>query len=181
MEIWKAIVEFEWLYHVSNLWRVKSFIWWKEKIMKTQINGKWYEVISLHKDKKIITRRIHRLVAVEFIPNHENKPCINHKNWIKTDNRVENLEWCTNKENTSHWWENGLYKIENSYFYTNRERFSEIRSIPVIQYTIQWEYIKEWKSAKEAGLNSGAHASDITRCCRGKAKQSGGFTWRYKN
>jgi hypothetical protein len=61
-----------------------------------------YYFLRLTKNKKQKNICIHRLMAETFIPNPENKPCINHKNGIKTDNRIENLEWCTNKENSTH-------------------------------------------------------------------------------
>ena len=61
-----------------------------------------YILISLVKDKKRTTRRVHRLVAESFIPNSENKPQVNHKNGIRNDNKVDNLEWCTNSENHVH-------------------------------------------------------------------------------
>lgn len=111
-EIWKPIEGFP-KYKVSNLGRVKSlgFInnlghFRKGIILKPWDDGKGYLKVQLHKK----SFRVHRLVAQEFIPNPENKPQVNHKNGIKSDNRVENLEWVTNAENTQHAYDNGLYK-----------------------------------------------------------------------
>lgn len=113
MEIWKDIAGYEGLYQVSNFGRVKSIdrvvlqkdahggyakFHYKSKILELPINSEGYNQLKL--DGKII--RVHRAVAQAFIPNPANKPFINHKDGNKLNNRVENLEWCTNQENQIH-------------------------------------------------------------------------------
>lgn len=107
-EIFKDIKGYEGLYQISNLGRVKALSFYKTvrggglqlmperfRIPYTKGTGKHeYHVLTLSNDKKISIAKIHRLVAVAFIPNTENKPCVNHINGIKTDNRIENLEGC---------------------------------------------------------------------------------------
>lgn len=111
-EIWKDILGFEGLsknYQVSNLGNVrKIFKNGNVKVKKKFILNNGYEVAHLQINGKIGTRLVHRLVALAFIPNPENKPQVNHKNGIKTDNKADNLEWNTAKENTNHSFANKL-------------------------------------------------------------------------
>lgn len=105
-EIWKPVPNFESLYYVSNLGRFKSLGGrlgnWKEKILKPKVMRDGYLYIRLSKDKKQLFFNAHRVVATCFIPNPENKKEVNHKNLIKSDNCVSNLEWVTPKENIEH-------------------------------------------------------------------------------
>ena len=96
MEMWKDILGYESLYQVSNLGNVRSLK--RNKNLALCDNGEGYMKVKLHSKPY----RVHRLVAMAFIPNLENKPQVNHINSDKADNRVENLEWVTNAENTKH-------------------------------------------------------------------------------
>lgn len=108
-EIWKDIPNFEGLYQVSNLGRVKSlekkvwnryqFIKKEEKMLKYGNTPKGYYTVKLYKNSTHCNKKIHRLVAEAFIPNPEGKPQVNHIDGNKKNNNVENLEWCSNKEN----------------------------------------------------------------------------------
>lgn len=122
-EVWKDIKDFEGIYQVSTFGRVKRLsrktinkgllgedkeLQLKEKILNPSTISKGYKGIVLTKGKKRYPKKVHRLVAEAFIPNPESKPQINHIDCNKSNNNVNNLEWCTNGENQKHAFLNGL-------------------------------------------------------------------------
>jgi len=105
LEVWKDVVGYEGLYQVSNLGNVKSLgneFSRKERLLKLSFQSKGYLTVVLQKDAKRKMVLVHRLVAEHFIPNIYNKPQINHINGIKTNNRIENIEWVSHRENLDH-------------------------------------------------------------------------------
>lgn len=169
-EIWKDILGCEGLYQVSNFGRVKSFKFGKERILKPGTNKYGYLIVILCKNGKVKHFYVHRLVAEAFIPNPHNYPCVNHKDECKTNNNVNNLEWCT-------------YTYNNNYG-TKIERISKNRDTskyfkPILQYTLDGVFVREWKSIAEAGRN-GFNQGHITDCCRGVRKTHKGFIFKYK-
>lgn len=120
MEVWKDIKGFENYYQVSDLGNVRSITRFIDnplgglkqltgKPMNPYLNKKGYLLVTLRNQHRKVAK-IHRLVAKAFIPNPENKPEVNHKNGVKTDNSKDNLEWSTNRENIDHSWSTGLNK-----------------------------------------------------------------------
>ena len=182
-EIWKDIEGYEGLYQVSNFGKIKSlpkFInnnskskkigyYSKEKILKPFYNPKGYLLIKLFKNNKNYTKKIHRLVAQAFVPNLNNLPQVNHKDGNKQNNKVNNLEWCTNKENQIHAWQHNLQK--------RRIGKDNPLSKKVYQYDLIGNFIKEWNSIQEVEKN--LKISNISSVCYGKRKTAGGYIWRY--
>lgn len=109
-EIWKDVVGFCGLYRVSNLGNVSTA---SGRILKPSTNPKGYAALSLYKEKKAYSFRVHRLVAIAFIPNPNNYDQVNHKDAKKLNNRVDNLEWCNNLQNIRHAHMMGLMAAPN--------------------------------------------------------------------
>ena len=167
-EIWKDKKDYEGHYQVSNWGRVKSIKFGKERILKLTKDKDGYFFVNLYKNNKSKTFKVHRLVAEAFLPNSDNLPLINHKDEDKSNNIVSNLEWCDVKYNTNYGTRNKRIGKSN----TNGKR-----SKPVLQYTLDGKFVREWESYRECKRNGFNHVSE---CCRGKLKSCGGFIWRYK-
>lgn len=171
-EIWKDIKDYEGLYQISSLGRVKSLWYGKERILKLGKDKDNYLTTNLCKEGKIKIFKVHRLVAQTFIPNPNNYPCVNHKDENKQNNTVENLEWCTHKYNVNY----GTAIERRTDKLLNREDLSK----KVYQYTKDGEFVKEWESTKECERKNGFYHSTVSACCNGKLKTYKGFIWKYK-
>lgn len=172
-EIWKDIDGYDGLYQISNLGNVRSLKFGKIKLLK-QINDKYgYKKVDLYKDRKTKTCKIHRLVAQAFIPNPNNLPEVNHKDENKSNNCVDNLEWCDRKYNMNY----GTAQQRSSCKRINHPS----RSKQVLQLTKSGEFVTEYPSICEASRFTELDKSHISKCCRGIKKSFGGFIWKYKN
>jgi hypothetical protein len=181
IEVWKEIKGLEGFYEISNLGRVKSisrvvkssiqkngFRITKEKIKPSQNNGNGYLQLYVQINNKRKIYYTHRLVALAFIPNPNNKPEVNHINGDKSDNRVENLEWCTRKENINHAFDLGLMK--------NRKTGKRVKVLQILE-----DNIVLWDSISDASNSLKIDSSSISKVCKNINKQAGGFKWRYYN
>ena len=183
-EIWKDIPEYEGLYQASNLGRIKSLQRTKQRLDGTHIQnvnerilisktGKYgYLKLLLHKNSIRKTYSVHRLVWSAFNGPIPEGMQINHINEIKTDNRLENLNLMTPKENTN--------------WGTRNERCAEElknrkdQSKSILQFDLQENLVKEYPSIKQVEREKGFDHSYIVKCCKGKIPTAYGFKWQYK-
>lgn len=157
MEIWKDIEGYEDLYEVSDEGNVRNKN--TGRILKPNKTHKGYLYVNLCKDGISKHKLIHRLVAQAFIPNPLNLLEVNHIDENKTNNNVENLEFCSRQYNVN-------YSIHK-------------RSKPINQYTLDGHYVATYKSTNEASRQTGINQGNIVQCCLGNLKSAGGFIWKY--
>ena len=157
-EIFMDIKGYEGKYQVSNLGNVRNS---KGKVMKQNKDKDGYMIITLHKDGKTKTHKVHRLVLSSFKANPDNKPQVNHKDENKENNNLNNLEWCTSKENVN--------------YGTRNERVAEKFSKPVYCITNNTIYKSSCEAARQLNLNQ----SSITKCLKGKFTQTKGYQFKY--
>lgn len=172
-ELWRDIEGYEGLYQVSNLGRVKSFDTKdkldrirKGRVLKGRKDKYGYIQVGLYKQGAASKKKIHRLVAEAFISNPENKPEVNHIDEDKTNNIISNIEWVTPKENLNHG--------------TRNERSSRKQSIPIIATNLNTGEYREFYGSRECARQLGLNQSNITKVLKGKQKQTGGYTFQYK-
>ena len=187
-EIWKDIEDYEGLYKVSNMGRVKSLKFGKERILKAFNNGNGYLQLFLWKDGKKKHYKIHRLVAQAFLENPYNLPEVNHKDENKQNNCADNLEFCDKVYNCNYGTRNqrvaeklrGRKQSEEhikkrAEKYTNNSKLSK----PVIAIHKINGLILEFSSTHEASRQTGINQGNIVSCCNGKLKSAGGYQWQY--
>ena len=140
-EIWKDIPDYEGLYQASNYGRIKSLYNYKRdgtNILKPRLKRGYYQ-LGLRKNKQRKWIALHRLIAITFIPNPDNLPCINHKDENKLNNSIDNLEWCTVRYNNCYG--TRLKKVAN----TNKTKRA------VLKFDLENNFIEEYISLSEAG------------------------------
>lgn len=172
-EIWKDIPEYEGLYQASNLGRIKSLERFRkgkngslvtvtERILKPSITRNGYYQACLCKNSIGKQYRINRLVWIAFNGQIPENMQVNHINEIKSDNRLENLNLMTPKENTN--------------WGTRNERVSKA----VLQFTLDDIFVKEYPSTMQVARELGFSCGHICECCKGKRKTAHGYKWKYK-
>ena len=196
VEEWKDIKGYEGLYQVSNLGNVKSLKrnTTHERILKQRKNRDGYLYVNLCKEGKTKTKKIHRLVAEHFISNDENKYSVNHKDGIKNNNNVENLEWATSLEQAHHAVKMGLWKwtddsknklrktlMESGLKNKNKNdhKGHKFGTVCVAQKDDNGNVIKIWDSISDASRELCVPVSHIVRVCKGIRKHARNYRWSY--
>lgn len=169
-ETWKPVVGYEGLYEVSSKGNVRNLK--TGRILKPIYSTNGYATVNLtraYNDKTKQTKKlIHRLVAQAFIPNPNNLSDVNHKDEIKTNNNLDNLEWISHRDNMN--------------YGTRTERMAKSNSKPIQQLDMKTRLIiATYPSLIGAELSTGINHSSISRTARGKCKSAGGYGWRYTN
>ena len=156
MEVWKKINGFE-NYEVSNLGRVRS----KRRVLKPFLNSKGYQRVNLGAHN---AKFIHRLVAEAFVDNPNGYPIINHRDEDKTNNRAENLEWCTHKYNSNY----GAAPAKSA----------QNHKVPVVQVLHNGELVL-WESLRAIEAELGFNHGNISKACKGYYATAYGFKWYF--
>jgi hypothetical protein len=175
-EIWKPVVGYENAYEVSNLGRVRSVDKYvnhnpsgmalrKGQIRKQILTKDGYCRVSLWDKYKGRYFAVHRLVAMAFIPNPDNLPCVNHKDENPQNNRADNLEWCS--------------VLYNGGYGTKGLRCSKSQSKQVAQYDKEGNLLKVYIGPVYAEKETGINQCAIRNCCLGHSKTAGGYVWKY--
>ena len=158
----KDVKGYEGLYAVTSCGKVWSYR--RQKFLKPRVNRGGYLYVNLSKNGKAKSYVVHRLVAEAYIPNPDNLPMINHKDECKTNNCLQNLEWC-----------DASYNIN---YGTRNEKVAISLKIPIIQFDLDGNFIREWPSATDVGKEVN---SNICECLKGRRKTAIGYIWKYKN
>ena len=178
-EIWKDIEGYDGRYQVSNRGRIKSLphvqknryskYTTKEKILAPRFDGDGYCCAALYTGGKREDRRVHRIVAETFIPNPEGKAFINHKDGVKTNNSVENLEWCTAAENAQHAFRTGL----NRGYRGQENKISR----KICQLTLDGKFLRFWHGVREIKRELNISYQNVEACLKGRRANAGGYKW----
>ena len=181
IEIWKDVKGYEGLYQVSNLGRVKSYdkkviqkhYWsgemvihtYKGRMMALQTQNNGYIIANLTKNKRQRKHLVHRLVATAFLQKEVGKDYINHLDNNPANNRVDNLEWCTQSENIK-------------YAYNNKTKIPPHMK-RIYQIDSDGNIVNEFYSMKEAERQTDIKSANISKCCREIRNYAGGYKWKY--
>lgn len=184
MEVWKDIEGYEGLYQVSNIGRVKSLEKYvpgkngckqvrRERILNCSVNGSGYPHFSIYKDGVVKTVLVHRIVASAFLDNPLQLPEVNHIDGDKTNNRSENLEWCTEKQNVRHAWENGINRMTDKHRESARK--VGLNNGKKVLCSNGVVYPSGCEAARQLGLSQG----NVWSVLNGKRKHTKGYTFKF--
>ena len=157
-EIWKDVDGYGNLYQVSNTGKVRN----KSKQLSPAICSDGYARVVLRKNNSRKLHYVHRMVATAFIPNERNLPVVNHKNQDRSNNYVDNLEWCEQKYNAT-------------YADAVQKRSRAVQMLDPNTNVV----LRTFYGVREAAREMGLHFPNIVVACNKKDRTSGGYKWRY--
>jgi hypothetical protein len=178
-EVWKPVPNYEGLYEVSNIGKVRSVYRYK-RVLKPMISNSGYERVDLFKDKNRKQFSVHRLVAMAFVDNPDKKPFVNHKDENKLNNSAENLEWVSHIENCRY---GTAVERRTQHFDYSKRRINNAGQIkscskPIAQYTKDGKFVRNWDSASECARATGFSISGIRTVVSGKRNSIFGYVFK---
>ena len=179
-EIWRDVVGYEGLYEVSNLGRIRR----GERIKKPHVDHGGYLTVWLSEHSKMKCLKVHRIVALAFIPNHESKRTVNHIDGNKQNNCVDNLEWATHSENISHANKTGIRivtKAQREAASQNGKKTCDKNRKRKAVFCTKDGIKQQFESAHAGARFVCGIPSPIIQCCKGKKKTYKGYEWGYCN
>lgn len=192
-EIWKDVVGYEGLYQVSNTGRLVRkerldsngrFLSQQEKVIHKIYGTGYYGTAIVDGKGNSKNVLIHRLVAMAFIPNPNNYPQIDHIDGNKSNNRVENLRWCTAKQNINFPMSlanrSRVLKVAQNKPEAIKHKIAASHKKAIVQYDMNGNFIKEWSSLHEVGRECGFNISNISACANGRKASAYGYIWKHK-
>lgn len=183
-KLWNPIPAYEALYEVSNEGEVRSIAYLSSRtnriiprhaprMLRQETSHDGYKRVVLSSNGIHRHFSVHRLVAMAFVPNPYKMPQINHIDENPANNRADNLEWCSGKQNCNHGGHCQRIAI--------RQTNNPSRSISVNQFDRDGKFMKQYPSTREAERQTGIACEQISRCCKGKNLHAGGYRWKYAN
>lgn len=175
-EIWRTYHKYGGKYEVSTLWNIRN----KFNNKPVSITKSWWYCYPWIKDENGEWKRIriHRAIAEVFIPNPDNKPYVNHINWIKDDNRVSNLEWCTPRENNLHMFR--ALGVKANKTWTWKFWYLNPTSKPIEQWSLDWIMLNKYDAINTAERKTWIQSRQISNCLCWRQKTAKWYIWKYQ-
>lgn len=179
--IYTPIPWLEWRYSITEYGDVISYLNWNHNwkhIIAYKNKYTWYVQIALMKNKKCVTYKIHRLVALTYIPNPNNFPVVRHLDNNKHNNHVSNLDWCTHSTNVQQKHDDWLHPVTERMRESSRQKWYAQRK-KIMQLTKEWTICQIYESVKMASRITWIAQWNISMVAVWRDKSAGGYNWKF--